>query len=237
MTISKELLLKGCNELGINISDEAVDRLDTYARLLIDYNEKVNLTAITQPDDIVNKHFVDSLCLTKYVDLADGKKLCDVGTGAGFPGAVMLIYNPKLNITLFDSINKKLDFIRFLVKELGLEAEIVTTRAEDAGKNSLYREKFDIVTARAVASLNVLSEYCVPLVKTGGVFAPLKAVLTDEEEHKGLCAAGTLGAKMRRKEIYTIPDGSMREIIVFEKTSSTLPKFPRNAAQISKKPL
>ncbi len=237
MTISKELLLKGCNELNIDISTESVDRLDKYAEMLIDYNEKVNLTAITNPDDIVNKHFVDSLCLTKYVDLKDGIKLCDVGTGAGFPGAVMLIYNPKLKVTLFDSVNKKLDFIRFLVKELGLEAEIVTTRAEEAGKNNLYREKFDVVTARAVASLNVLSEYCIPLVKTGGVFAPLKAVLTDEEEHRGLCAAGTLGAKMWQKDIYSIPDGSKREIIIFEKNLPTLPKFPRNAAQISKKPL
>lgn len=237
MTISKELLLNGCTQLGITISETAVDRLDTYAKLLIDYNEKVNLTAITKPDDIVNKHFVDSLCLTRFVELTDGKKLCDVGTGAGFPGVVMLVYNPELKVTLFDSVNKKLDFIRFLVSELGLSAEIVTIRAEEAGKNPIYREKFDVVTARAVASLNVLSEYCVPLVKTGGVFAPLKAVLSDEEEQRGFGAAANLGAKVCKKEIYTIPDGSSREIIIFNKVSPTLPKFPRNAAQISKKPL
>lgn len=235
--ISKELLLKSCNELGINISNDAVDRFDKYAELLVDYNEKVNLTAITAPDDIVIKHFADSLCLMKFVELSSEQRIIDVGTGAGFPGAALLCCDPTLNITMIDSVNKKLDFIRFLVKELGLSAEIVTIRAEDAAKKVEYREVFDVVTSRAVAALNVLAEYSVPLVKIGGVFAPLKAVLSAEEDARGCSAISNLGAKIVSKNKYSIPDGSEREIIIAKKISQTSPKFPRAFSQISKKPL
>lgn len=235
--ISKELLVNSCNSLDINISSEAVDRFDEYAKLLVEYNEKVNLTAITAPDDIVIKHFVDSLCLTKFVELSPGKKIIDVGTGAGFPGAALLCHDPELNITMIDSVNKKLDFIRFLIKELNLQANVVTIRAEDAAKKAEYREKFDVVTSRAVASLNVLSEYSVPLVKVGGVFSPLKAVLSPEEAQRGLGAIANLGAKVISRNRYSIPDGSEREIIVAEKISQTSSKYPRAFAQISKKPL
>lgn len=234
--ISKELLVTSCKQMGIDITEEACDRFDKYAELLVDYNEKVNLTAITAPDDIVIKHFVDSICLTKYVDIK-GKRLIDVGTGAGFPGAALLCYDPLFNITMIDSVNKKLDFIRFLVRELDLQAEIITVRAEDAAKKIEFREKFDIVTSRAVASLNVLAEYSVPLLKVGGIFAPLKAVLSDEEDQKGCGAIANLGAKVRNKIKYEIPDGSEREIIIAEKISQTSPKYPRAFAQISKKPL
>ena len=165
MFISKELLLTGCEAIGLSLDGAAADRFDVYARMLVQYNEKVNLTAITAPDEIVNKHFVDSLYLAKFVPMTEGLKLCDVGTGAGFPGAALLCAFPKLAVTLFDSVNKKLDFLRMLTAELGLTAEIVTIRAEDAGRNERYRESFDIATARAVAQLNVLSEFCVPLVK------------------------------------------------------------------------
>lgn len=235
--ISKELLLKSCNELGINISNDAVDRFDKYAELLVDYNEKVNLTSITAPDDIVIKHFADSLCLMKFVELSSEQRIIDVGTGAGFPGAALLCCDPTLNITMIDSVNKKLDFIRFLVKELGLSAEIVTIRAEDAAKKVEFREVFDVVTSRAVAALNVLAEYSVPLVKIGGVFAPLKAVLSAEEDARGCSAISNLGAKIVSKNKYSIPDGSEREIIIAKKISQTSPKFPRAFSQISKKPL
>lgn len=235
--ISKELLIKSCDELGISITSEAVDRFDKFAELLVDYNNKVNLTAITAPDDIVIKHFADSLCLMKFVDLTSEKKIIDVGTGAGFPGAALLCANPQLNITMIDSVNKKLDFIRFLAKELGLSANIITIRAEDAAKKPEFREKFDIVTSRAVAALNVLAEYSVPLVKVGGVFAPLKAVLSAEEDARGCSAISNLGAKVISKNKYSIPDGSEREIIIAEKMSQTSPKFPRAYSQISKKPL
>lgn len=235
--ISKELLVSSCNSLGIALSSEAVDRFDAYAKLLIDYNEKVNLTAITAPDEIVIKHFADSLYLMKYIEINSDKKLIDVGTGAGFPGAALLCADPTLDITMIDSVNKKLDFIRFLMKELGLKAEIITIRAEEAAKKPEFREKFDIVTSRAVAALNVLSEYSLPLVKIGGVFAPLKAVLSPEEDQRGCGAIANLGGKIISKNKYSIPDGSEREIIIAEKVSHTSPKYPRAFAQISKKPL
>lgn len=237
MFISKELLCSGCEAVGLTLDDTAIDRFDAYARQLVLYNEKVNLTAITAPDEIVNKHFADSLYLAKYVSLKDGMKLCDVGTGAGFPGMALLIATPLLRVTLMDAVNKKLDFLRSLTAELGLEAEIVHTRAEDAGHNAAYREAFDVVTARAVAQLNLLSEYCVPLVKVGGVFAPLKAPLSEEEWQRGAGAAANLGAAAERKERYVLPDGSEREIIVFRKKTETNKKYPRNPAQIGKKPL
>ena len=237
MFISKELLTAGCENIGLTLDDKAIDRFDSYARLLVDYNEKVNLTAITAPDEIVNKHFVDSLYLAKFVDLRDGMKLCDVGTGAGFPGAALLTAFPTLRVTLFDSVNKKLEFLRLLVKELELTADIVTVRAEDAGKNPAYRETFDVVTARAVAQLNVLSEFCVPLVRSGGVFAPMKAPLSEEERRRGVGAAAYLGATLEQDEPYAIPDGSEREVLIFRKKIATAGKYPRPFAQISKKPL
>lgn len=234
--ISKELLLSSCKAMGIDLSADAADRFDKYAEMLVDYNNKVNLTAITAPDDIVIKHFVDSLCLTKFIDLT-GKRIIDVGTGAGFPGAALLCAFPSLDITMIDSVNKKLDFIRFLINELGLNANIITIRAEDAAKKPEYREKFDVVTSRAVASLNVLAEYSIPLVKVGGVFAPLKAVLSAEEDQRGCCAVTNLGCKIKSKNMYSIPDGSEREIIIAEKVSQTSSKYPRAFSQISKKPL
>lgn len=234
--ISKELLVQSCEIMGIKISSEAIERFDKYAELLVDYNNKVNLTAITAPDEIVIKHFVDSLCLTKYVDIS-GKRVIDVGTGAGFPGAALLCAYPESDITMIDSVNKKLDFIRFLIKELGLQGNVITIRAEDAAKKPEFREKYDIVTSRAVASLNVLSEYSIPLVKVGGLFTPLKAVLSKEEDSRGCSAIANLGAKVKNKYKYAIPDGSEREIIIAEKISQTSPKYPRAYAQISKKPL
>ena len=237
MFISEELFQTGCQAVGFFPDAETVLRFDTYARLLVSYNEKVNLTAITAPDEIVNKHFIDSLYLLKFLPIVDGMTLCDVGTGAGFPGAALLCAKPTLRVTLFDSINKKLDFIRLLTAELGLSAEIVQIRAEDAGKQPQYREAFQIVTARAVAQLNVLSEYCVPLVQQGGCFAPLKAVMSPEEEQRGFGAAVTLGAKKASTERYLLPDGSERQLTVFQKISSTPARYPRNAAQIAKKPL
>lgn len=237
MTISKELFLKCADGLNFTITEENLAQFDRYAQLLIQYNEKVNLTAITAPDEIVVKHFIDSLYLFHFVQPDENAKICDVGTGAGFPGVCLAITRPDLHVTLFDSVNKKLDFIRFLSKELGICPEILHVRAEDAGQSPLYREKFDLATARAVASLNKLSEYCIPFVKPGGVFAPLKAVLSEEEENEGIGAAKKLGCRLKEKTIYDLPTGERREVLIFEKTGATPPKFPRNPALISKSPL
>ena len=237
MFISKELLLTGCEAIGLSLDGDAADRFDAYARLLVEYNNKVNLTAITAPDEIVSKHFVDSLFLAKFVPMTEGLKLCDVGTGAGFPGAALLCAFPTLKVTLFDSVNKKLEFLRLLTDKLGLSADIVTMRAEDAGRDERYRGFFDVATARAVAQLNVLSEFCLPLVRTGGVFAPMKAPLTEEERRRGIGAAANLGGTKERDERYTIPGGAEREILIFRKKDPTPEKYPRPFAQISKKPL
>ncbi len=237
MTVSKELFAACCEKMSINVNAEVFDKLDTYAKMLIEWNQKVNLTSITGPDEILIKHFIDSICLLKTVNIEQNASLCDVGTGAGFPGAVVSAVRPDMKVTLMDSTGKKLAFVDAVIHELGLNAKTVNTRAEDAGRNPLFREQFDVVTARAVSQLNKLSEYCVPLVKVGGVFAPLKAVLSQEEAQAGFGAAKTLGAHTEKKEIYTLPDGSEREIIIFKKVSSTSPKYPRNSAQISKKPL
>lgn len=236
MTISKELLLNSCRELGFTVSDECAERLDAYAKLLIEYNEKVNLTAITQPDEIVRKHFADSLLLLKYVNLQQGTRFADIGTGGGFPGAVLLCAVPEMDAVLVDSINKKLDFVRFLLRELGLSAQVLTARAEELGRKGEYRETFDVVTARAVAQLNQLAEYCMPLVKVGGVFAPMKGKLESDEQQRGFGAIANLGGKVETNDSVLL-DGAQRHIIVAKKISQTPTKYPRNQAQISKKPL
>lgn len=237
MFISRELLLSSASFFGVELTDEQVDMFDSYAVMLCDYNEKVNLTAITDPDGIVIKHFADSLALFKYAGIKNGIKIADVGTGAGFPGSALLIADNSLKVTMFDAVNKKLDFIRFALSELGLSADVVHIRAEDAGRQREYREIFDLVTARAVAQLRVLSEYCVPLVKVGGVFAPMKGDISDEEKKTGLSALNNIGMKLYDTVSYNIPTGEARNIFLSKKISHTSPKYPRNTAQISKKPL
>lgn len=235
--ISKELFERCIAEIGIDLPENAFDLFDRYAKELILYNEKVNLTAITDPDEIVIKHFADSLCLLKYVTPANGAAVCDVGTGAGFPGMCLKLMRPDLQATLFDSVNKKLEFLRFLSKELGLPTEIVHIRAEEAGRTSSYREHFDLATARAVASLNKLCEYCLPLVKMGGIFAPLKAPVQEEERRQGSAAAKILGGGIGKSISYNLPYGDAREIILYKKESHTSAKYPRVSAQIAKSPL
>lgn len=235
--ISKELFFFCMDAIGISISDETFLKFDKYAALLKEYNEKVNLTAITDPDGIVIKHFADSLYLLKYLEIKNNAKICDVGTGAGFPGVCLQLARPDLSVTLFDSVNKKLEFIRFLSAELDIHPQAINIRAEDAGKRKEYREKFDIATARAVASLNKLSEYCIPIVKVGGFFAPLKALLSDEEKKDGIKACSILGAELKNEFKYELSTGDLREILIFEKISQTLPKYPRNPGIISKNPI
>ena len=233
-----ETLFNAClTEIGITLPENALTQFKAYARLLVEYNEKVNLTAITDADGIAVKHFADSLYLLKYVNVPIGARLCDVGTGAGFPGVCLKLARPDLRLTLFDSVNKKLEFLRFLSKELGFDADIVHIRAEDAGQDPRYREAFDLSTARAVSQLNKLAEYCVPLVKSGGLFVPLKAELTDEERASGVRAAKTLGAALLNEVRYTLPNADRRTLLLFQKTSQTPTKYPRVSAQIAKSPL
>ncbi len=237
MFISQELLLTCAKEFGVELDNNQVMQFDTYAKELVFYNEKVNLTAITEPDDIVIKHFADSLAFIKYSEIKNEQKYADVGTGAGFPSVPVLIANNTLNLTVFDAVNKKLDFIRGLLNTLGLNANVVHSRAEDAGKDKLYREQFDFVTARAVAQLRILNEFCIPLVKVGGSFVSMKGSISAEEKQAGIASFAVLGAKLYDDIIYNIHNGDERNIIIAKKISQTSAKYPRNMGQISKKPL
>lgn len=238
MFISKELLEKSASMFHLKLSDEQILKFDTYAKELVEYNNKVNLTSITEPDDIVIKHFADSLALIKFAP--DGKfegSLADVGTGAGFPGMPLLIGCDNLNVTFFDAVNKKLDFIRFILNELDLNANVIHSRVEDAGKQKEYREKFDFVTARAVAQLRILSEYCIPLVKVGGYFVSMKGSISQEEKEFGFGAIKKLNSELYDDIFYNIYNGDERNIIIAKKISQVSSKYPRNMSQISKKPL
>lgn len=237
MFISKELLIAATQPFDIELNDDQICKLDAYAEMLVDYNEKVNLTAITDPDEIVIKHLADSLAVLKFTPCKLKGTLADVGTGAGFPGMPLLIASSDLNVTFFDAVNKKLDFIRFVTSELGLSSDIIHLRAEDAGKTKEYRENFDFVTARAVAQLRILSEFCLPLVKVGGYFISMKGSISDEEKTFGIAAFDKLGSKLYDDIFYNIHNGDERNIIIAEKISHVSPKYPRNMAQISKKPL
>ena len=237
MFISEELLKICAAEFDIDLSSETVDKFDKYAYELVKYNEKVNLTAITDPDDIVIKHFADSLAFIKYSSIKSGDSFVDVGTGAGFPGVPVLISNDKINVTLFDAVNKKLDFIRYALSELGLNANVVHIRAEEAGRLPEYREKFDFVAARAVAQLRILSEYCLPLVKVGGKFVSLKGDISEEEKVNGIATFKKLNSELYDDIHYNIHNGDLRNIIIAKKISQVPSKYPRNMGQISKKPL
>ena len=235
--IDKSLLVSQAAELGVKIDDVAADRFDKYAQMLVETNKTLNLTAITEPDEIVSKHFVDCLSVFNFVDFPEGAKVIDVGTGAGFPGVVLLIARPDLNITLLDSTKKRLGFVEAVVGELGLAAEIVHMRAEEAGKADDYREQYDIALARAVANMQTLSEYCLPFIKKGGIFAAMKGAKAAQELEAAQGAVRKLGGEIIKSEEFTLPLCGERTILKVIKISQTPPKYPRPSAQISKKPL
>ena len=235
--ISKSLLKEKAAVYGVELDDAALDRFDIYARLLVEWNEKINLTAITEPDEIVIKHFVDSLSLFSAVEIPEGAKVIDVGTGAGFPGVAMLIARPDLDITLMDSTNKKLNVIRDILENMGLEANVVHKRAEEAGQSKDYRECYDFVTARAVSNLRDLSEFCLPFVKVGGTFISMKSAKADEEIEEGKKAISVLGGKIREKKTFELETAGERTIILIEKSSSTPAKYPRPSAKMAKNPI
>ena len=199
--ISLPLLKEKAAAYGVELDEKALNRFDIYAKLLVEWNEKINLTAITDPEGIVIKHFVDSLTIFSAVDIPLNAKIIDVGTGAGFPGIPMLIARPDLDITLMDSTNKRLTVIRDILQKIGLSANVVHSRAEEAGKSADYREKYDFSTARAVSNLRDLSEYCLPFVKIGGAFVSMKGAKAEEEIAEAGKAVRTLGGKIKEKNV------------------------------------
>ena len=233
--IDKERLRSLALQSGIELDQTALDRFDTYAELLVEWNGKMNLTAITEPEEIEVKHFLDCLMLPKYFDLGNTKTVIDVGAGAGFPSVPLLIYNPDLCLTMMDAINKRLTFLDTAIHAIGLEANLVHARAEDSGQDKNYRETFDLATARAVAPMNVLAEYCLPFVKVGGYFVALKGSNDDTEQAKD--AIATLGGEVVSNVSYKLNGTEPRSIVVVKKISQTPTQFPRKAKKISAKPL
>lgn len=223
-------------KINIDVSDKQLSQLEQYYQLLVEYNEKMNLTGIVEKNQVYLKHFYDSLTINKIVDLKNVLNLCDVGSGAGFPGMVIKIIFPNIDVTLVDSLNKRIEFLNVVIEKLNLTNIVALhSRIEDFAKNN--REKFEIVTARAVAPLNILSEYCIPLVKVGKYFIPLKANISQE-----ILSINNIKKELKfnleDKIEFKLPyEDSIRTILKFQKIEKTNNKYPRNNAQIKKKPL
>lgn len=226
-----------CSEfesVGLTLSREQYEKLSLYAEFLVEYNEKVNLTAITEPMEILCKHFIDSILLTKYVDIPLNSTLIDVGTGAGFPSVPIKIYRPDIKITLLDSLNKRIDYLKQLCEKLEIDAEFIHGRAEDFSKKEEYREKFDFSCARAVANMALLSELCIPFVIENGCFVAMKG--PNEDISLGANAVMVLGGLIEKEIEYKLFD-EKRKIVLVRKISQTPSKYPRNSSQIKKKTL
>lgn len=233
--IDKNRLEAKCAALGIALTGPMLDALDQYAEILVEYNQKVNLTAITDPEGIEDKHFADSLLLANLPETAG--KLVDVGTGAGFPGVVAKIFKPELQLTLMEPTGKRVEFLKYVCAQLGLSGvEFAKERAEEAARK-VWREQFDVATARGVAALPMLSEYCLPLVKVGGVFLAMKGPGAAEELAESGAALEKLGGKGSGVAEFHLPGGDVRNIIRIKKISQTPPVYPRNGGKIAKSPL
>ena len=233
--INKELLQRYSAKFGVELDEKALNNFDNYAQLLVETNKVMNLTAITEPDEIVIKHFIDSLATLKYVDIPEGASMIDVGTGAGFPGVPLLIARNDIKLTLLDSLNKRIGFLESVVDSCNLSAEFVHSRAEDAGREECFRETFDFATARAVAPLNILAEYCLPFVKVGGCFVALKGSEDETEDSKN--AITLLGGGIEQNVSYKLPNGNPRTIVIIKKISQTPTKYPRKPKKIASSPL
>ena len=233
--IDKARLEQKCSMWNIALTGTQLDQLDAFARILVDYNQKVNLTAITDPEGIEDKHFLDSLLFASQPEVAG--KMVDVGAGAGFPGIVTKIYKPELELTLMEPTGKRVEFLKYACAQLGLTGvEFAKERAEEAARK-VWREQFDLATARAVANLRELSEYCLPYVRPGGMFYSLKGGDAAAETTGAEKAIHLLGGQLSNSISYSLPDGSSRTLICIKKISQTSTKYPRNAAKMAKSPL
>lgn len=232
-----ELLRKGFLSLGISYTDEMLNQFKVYYELLVDWNEKMNLTAITEKQDVAIKHFIDCATCLKHINLTG--TVIDVGTGAGFPGLVLKILKPEIKICLLDSLNKRISFLDEVVKNLGLnDVTTVHLRAEDGAQNKDYREKFDFCVSRAVANLSTLSEYCLPFVKVGGMFVSMKGPDVKEELDLARSAIGTLGGQVLDVEFENLLETDINHTIIkIKKVRPTPTKYPRKAGKPSKEPL
>lgn len=234
-----DLMKEAALEAGMNLSEHQYEQFIKYMRLVQEWNEKINLTAITEDEEVIKKHFIDCIKAFKSEEIKNAKTLIDVGTGAGFPGLPIAIMQPELKVTLLDSLNKRINFLNTVVRELGLKNVVtIHSRAEDGARKPELREKFDIATSRAVANMAVLSEFCMPYVKVGGHFVALKGPSIDEELQDGKNAIGTLGGKLKGIIEVQIEGTDLRHNIVEVKKIKECSKiYPRKAGTVSKKPL
>lgn len=230
---------KDFKELGIQLENYQIEQFIKYYELLVEWNSFMNLTAITEFDDVFKKHFIDSISLIKAFDISKDVSVIDVGTGAGFPGLALKIAYPQMKITLLDSLNKRIQFLNEVIDQLGLkDIDTVHGRAEDFAKPGKLREKYDLCVSRAVANLSTLSEYCLPFVKVGGQFISYKSEKIQEEAEQAKKAITILGGKYEKQVEFYLPDSDIyRNLFVISKVSKTSTKYPRKAGMPSKEPL
>ena len=234
--MNKEEFIKEVNKLGIEVTDEKIKKLERYYELLIEWNEKINLTAITLKEEVYLKHFYDSLTLFKAYDFNKNIKVCDIGTGAGLPGIVLKIFFDNIDITLVDALGKRINFLRLVIDELKLnKITTIHQRAELFAKEHI--EEFDLVTSRAVAKLNILNELCLPIVKINGYFIPMKANI-DEELNESKNSLKILNSTLEDTISFKLPkENSIRNLIIIKKIDKINNKYPRNFDKIKKNPL
>ena len=233
----KKVLYEKTKQIGIELTEEQLEKFYLYMNILLEWNEKINLTAITNEEEIILKHFVDSLTINKYIE--DSKSLIDVGTGAGFPGIPIKILRQDLKITLLDSLNKRINFLNEVIEKLELKnIECIHGRAEEFGKNKNYREKYDISTSRAVANMSTLSEYLIPFVKIGGKVLAMKGDKAEEELEEAKKSIKLLGGKVENIDNFYLPNSDIkRSIIIIKKIEKTEMKFPRKPGMPAKEPI
>ena len=237
--IKVDTLIEGLDKLNINLDDDGINRFKSYKELLKEWNEKINLTAITDDDEIDIKHFLDSIIPNKLELLEGRKKIIDIGTGAGFPGIPLKIVNEDLDVTLLDSLNKRINFLNLVIEELKLkDIKAIHGRAEELSRKDQYREQYDICISRAVASLNTLSEYCMPFVKKGGYFISMKGPEIEEELEMSKKAISLLGGEIVEYQINNIPGSDINHsLIIIKKIKNTPDKYPRGGGKPRKNPL
>lgn len=232
----KRIFSKNLDRAGVTLDEKQIEQFYLYYEMLLKWNEKMNLTAIVDLESVIQKHFVDSLMVLKFLP-SHVRNLIDVGTGAGFPGVPLKIASKELSVTLLDSLNKRLIFLNALKEKLNLDFELIHARAEELAKKENYREGFDISTSRAVASLNVLSEYCLPFVKVGGLFVAMKGGNVDEELDNARKSISLLGGVLEKVEKFNLPGNISRSMVVIKKVKKTNRIYPRISAKIKKFPL
>lgn len=231
-------LIKEAAKLNIEVSEKSNENLEKYAKMMLHYNEFMNLTAITEPDEIREKHFLDSITLILSGKLSKNCTLIDIGAGAGFPSVPVKIVRDDINLTMLDSLNKRINFLNDVISEIGLKnSRAIHSRAEDAGKNKDLREKFDVATARAVADLAVLAEYALPFVKTGGYFVAMKGNAPEEEINGAKKAIREMGGEIEEVKEVILPSGIRHCLVIIRKVVPTPGKYPRKAGKPAKEPI